>query len=146
MQVQLTQAKPNFEAMVTAATSAISSTAGSVASFASLDFGGGIERAANGLRDTTINAVASMQPIPTITGSQDSPYQALNWHDMILICRQMDTGEIPTSRLGRPCCKNLKIGNLSGYVKCAGASLSAGATDIEKNIINGFLNQGFYFE
>lgn len=146
VQIQLTQARPNFEAMVTAATAAISATAGTAASIASLDFGGGVERAANGLRDTTINAVASMQPIPTITGSQDSPYQALNWHDIILMCRQMDTGSIPTSRLGKPCCKNVQLGNLSGYIKCAGASINAGVTDIEKNIVNGFLNQGFYME
>ena len=48
--------------------------------------------------------------------------------------------------LGRPDMHNRQISSLSGYIKCANASIDIGLTDREKDTINGFLNSGFYYE
>ena len=48
--------------------------------------------------------------------------------------------------LGRPDMNNRQISSLSGYIKCANASIDIDLTDREKDTINGFLNSGFYYE
>lgn len=73
-------------------------------------------------------------------------HDLLNHHQIVFSTISYESKAIPTNRLGRPCCKNLQLGNLSGYIKCAGASISAGVTETEKNTINSFLNNGFYYE
>ena len=47
---------------------------------------------------------------------------------------------------GMPYFKGDTIGNLSGYVKCNGASISIAGTSAEKDIVDGYLNSGFYYE
>lgn len=54
--------------------------------------------------------------------------------------------EHPTARLGAPTRKNLTLSSLSGYVQCSGASVSIDGFDAERDIINGYLNSGFYYE
>ena len=50
------------------------------------------------------------------------------------------------SEFGRPCCKTLNIGNLSGYVLCAHGDFSGNATSSEIDSINGYLTSGFFYE
>ena len=49
---------------------------------------------------------------------------------------------------GYPCNRYLKIGDCSGYVQCAGASVqgATGATPANLSTINSFLNSGIYIE
>ena len=49
-------------------------------------------------------------------------------------------------RYGRPCMQVLQIGNLSGYVRTSGASVSTGLTQSETAKINGMLDEGIYYE
>lgn len=55
------------------------------------------------------------------------------------------SGEVP-STIGRPSCKNLVLSSLAGYTKCGGASVDLGAFDHEKELVNDYLNNGFYIE
>lgn len=66
--------------------------------------------------------------------------------DIIVSCVQKHTGEFLTNDYGRPCCKNLKIGDLSGFVRCANASIDISSTDSIRGEINAFLNTGFFVE
>jgi len=47
---------------------------------------------------------------------------------------------------GMPYFKPSTISNLSGYVKCNGASISIDGFDSDREAINGYLNSGFYYE
>lgn len=55
------------------------------------------------------------------------------------------SGQVPNT-IGRPCCKNLQLGSLTGYVKCGNASVDIGSFGDEKDMINDLLNGGFYIE
>lgn len=50
------------------------------------------------------------------------------------------------TEFGRPCCKTLTIGNLSGYILCAHGDFSGYATSSEIDSINGYLTSGFFYE
>ena len=48
---------------------------------------------------------------------------------------------------GYPCNQWLKVGNVTGYCECSGASVSAdGASEDSKSTINSYLNNGLYIE
>ena len=47
---------------------------------------------------------------------------------------------------GIPLFEHRTISSLSGYVQCAGASVQSALNDTDKEIINGYLNSGFYYE
>lgn len=49
---------------------------------------------------------------------------------------------------GYPCNRYLKIGSVSGYCQCAGASVqgATGASEASKSTINSYLNNGIYIE
>lgn len=55
-----------------------------------------------------------------------------------------DVGYI--SRKGRPVCLTHAISNHSGYVQCDGASVSIAGDAFERDEINSFLNNGFFYE
>lgn len=50
------------------------------------------------------------------------------------------------SILGRPLMAQRTINTLSGYIKCRNAKFSAPCLSGEKTMIEGFLNEGFYYE
>ena len=85
-------------------------------------------------------------PTPSINGSQGGIASMKAFPDVRISVLQKVSAEFPTSVAGRPCCKNLQIGSLSGYVKCAGANLVIPGTITEKNLVNNSLNSGFYYE
>ena len=63
-----------------------------------------------------------------------------------ITCTQKHTGEFLTDDYGRPCCKNLKLGDLEGFVKCSNASIEIAASVGIREEINKFLNTGFFME
>ena len=50
------------------------------------------------------------------------------------------------ARCGRPVGQTHAISNHSGYVQCEGASVSIAGDNSERDIINNYLNTGFYYE
>lgn len=47
---------------------------------------------------------------------------------------------------GKPLYNVRKIGDLTGYIRCQGASVSMGGLERDKDAVNEYLNSGFYFE
>jgi hypothetical protein len=52
----------------------------------------------------------------------------------------------PQAEQGMPYYKVNTISNLSGYVKCSRASVSISGYESERDLVNGNLNSGFYYE
>lgn len=50
------------------------------------------------------------------------------------------------ARCGRPVGQTHAISNHSGYVQCEGASVSIAGDNSERDVINNYLNTGFYYE
>lgn len=63
-----------------------------------------------------------------------------------ITCVQKHTGDFLTNDFGRPCCKNLQLGTLTGFVQCANASIDISAIRSVRDEINTFLNTGFFME
>lgn len=65
-----------------------------------------------------------------------------------IICTTKAVGskEFPTAEYGRPLCRNVTLGSLSGFVKCGNASVPLVALDHVRSEINNMLNSGIYIE
>lgn len=68
-----------------------------------------------------------------------------NLYKIALVRTTFGSAEKPNT-IGIPCCKNLTINTLSGYVKCGQASLDIAGHPADKETVNSYLNSGFYFE
>ena len=51
-----------------------------------------------------------------------------------------------TVNMGKPYCQMATPSSLSGYMKCANAHVSISGTDAEANMINAYMEAGFYYE
>ena len=54
--------------------------------------------------------------------------------------------EVFRAEQGMPYFNNATISSLSGYVQCRAASLSIPGDGDEQDVVNGYLNSGFYYE
>ena len=88
----------------------------------------------------------AMSPSPAVIGSQGGTGCTALANEIVITCQQKSSAEFPTAVYGRPCCKNLVLGNLTGFIKCGGASIELPANEAVKMQINNFLNEGFYLE
>ena len=79
--------------------------------------------------------------------SQDSNIR-LETHQIVPVHGQSSMAELEVFRAeqGMPYFDNATISSLSGYVQCRAASISIPGDGEEQNIINGYLNSGFYYE
>ena len=59
---------------------------------------------------------------------------------------QRSSGDSPINVYGKPCEKNMLIKNLTGFVKCQKASIELAGTNDDRETINNYLNNGFYYE
>ena len=97
---------------------------------------------------STFNTVSSViQPTPSIVGGVGSN-TSIALKDEIVVSKYVrGTCDAPVTVAGRPCHKNLLLGNLRGFIQCAGANINNIAGTIEdKRLINASLNGGFYYE
>lgn len=88
----------------------------------------------------------SFDTTPSVIGSQGNTAFVTTATDVVISVVQKASAEFPLAVAGRPCCKNLLLSNLTGYVKCGGASLDVPANEAVKLKLNAFLNEGFYIE
>lgn len=56
------------------------------------------------------------------------------------------SGAIPVEVAGRPCYRNLVLGNLTGFIKCGNPSIELAAESDVIDEVNNYLANGFYFE
>lgn len=95
-----------------------------------------------------VNAVQNItNPSEYINGSGGNKTAIIAYGGNILLyVYNYATGEAPNLELGSPTCKRLLIGDLGGYVKCAGASIYIDGLGGDKDMVNNYLNGGFYYE
>lgn len=86
-----------------------------------------------------------MQVTPSVIGTQGGS-AVVNANEIVISCMQKSSAEFPVNDYGRPCCKNLMLGNLTGYIQCGNASIEIASTDAIRNEINTYLNTGFFME
>lgn len=116
--------------------SGLAATAGAIANES-------VVGAAAGAVEATKSAIT---PTPSVNGSQSGVASLRDIPDVIISVLQKKSGEFPVNQVGRPCCKNLTIGNLSGYVQCGNPSLSMAIESEILDEINAQLAAGFYYE
>lgn len=94
-----------------------------------------------------INGIKSgMQVSPSVIGTQGGTGGVTTANEIVISCMQKSSAEFPLAEYGRPCCKNVRLGNLNGYVQCGNPSIDVSATDIIKQMINSALSSGVYIE
>lgn len=97
-----------------------------------------------------VGAMAAVQNVvnmpPSVNGSMGSFAGIIAEPKIKLTCVAKGSGDFPTNQVGRPCCKNLRIGDLSGYVKCGSPSIELAIESDILDSINSKLAAGFYYE
>lgn len=96
-----------------------------------------------------VNAVTTMlQPNPSINGSQGSMFELVMIDSIVFYSERYGSQSlnIPTQSYGRPLYEHRTISTLSGFCKCANASVDTDLPAQYKDEINGYLNSGFFIE
>jgi len=100
---------------------------------------GGISGAVNGIENI-------LSPTPSVMGNTGNRQQLVTKSAYSLSVRNFGSGDIPNDVYGRPLCKNMTIGSLTGFIKCSGASIEVAGDTVERDMIDNYLNTGFYYE
>lgn len=88
-----------------------------------------------------------LTPDTSMVGGSGNKTELILNHSDILLCRkQFGAKDYPTTVAGRPLMQNMTLSSLSGYVKCGNASVPLNAHEEDMNIVNNYLNSGFYIE
>lgn len=120
------------------------STAGSIASGNPAGAVGGI-----------LGIVKSLSIDNIVTGANSSPLSMIHnkninidVHVQTPLHGAISADELEAFRVdnGMPYFNRATIGNLSGYIQCRNASVSIPGDGSEQDVINGYLNSGFYYE
>lgn len=141
LQIPIGQMSTNGASLVSSVVGAISGIAGGIASGG---VAGIVSAITVGVGNTFDIVHTALTPTANISGGNGDRASAL----IAIRCTVInyETAEYATSFIGRPLYRNKKISDLSGFIKCAGASLDVGGVSSEKDIINSYLNGGFYYE
>lgn len=120
------------------------------------DYSGAISSLASGLTGglggfitsaigaTVQTAIASQAPKVTTNGANGS---FINFAlEPALIVEHYKLVDEDLADLGRPLMAKRQINTLAGYIKCAEGHFSGSCYDSERDIINGFLTSGFFYE
>ena len=92
------------------------------------------------------NALASLSQVST-QGGATSIARIQGNRQFVLQRISKGIVERSTARFGQPLCKTVNLGTLSGYCKCKDANYNDnGLTRTELNMINDYMNGGFYIE
>lgn len=87
-----------------------------------------------------------MQVSPSVIGSQGGTGAVSVANEIVITCMQKSSAEFPLADYGRPCCKNLRLGNLKGFIKCGNPSIELSVMDTIKEMINSKLKEGVFIE
>lgn len=67
-------------------------------------------------------------------------------HDFVFTQIPLASADIPNTECGRPLCKIDQIGQHSGFIKMGQANVPIAGLGGEKELLNNYLNNGFYYE
>lgn len=106
--------------------------------------GSGFGRNIGGIFSNIGDGLEALSPtISTVGGSGNT---SMFEHTPSVLCEFRELVTLDPYHQGFPCCKNLRIDTLSGYVKCANAHIDVGCLGDERRMIEDYLNGGFYYE
>ena len=113
-----------------------------------LEFGSGTSALA--FAASTITAIhgagEAMKPQSSLASPMGGCASVRANPNIVIGCVQKHTAEFPTDDYGRPCGKNLTLGDLTGFVKCSNASIDIAAAYGIREEINNYLNTGVFIE
>lgn len=114
-------------------------------------FFGGIGEIARGNIGSGVSSIIEgaqtiLQPTQSVNGTAGNMSSLIYNQRVIFYRMEYGTKEYPTTVYGRPCCRNLTLSTIPGYILCANASISIPGYSSEKDAVNGYLNGGFYYE
>lgn len=116
-----------------------------ISSAAQVGIGVATKNAASGVSGA-LGVIGSYNPPSSVLGNFGGRESVAYQSQAILSMRTYRSGELLTDVYGRPCHKNLRLGLLSGFIQCQGASIALPAPDSEIDKVNTYLNTGFYYE
>lgn len=87
-----------------------------------------------------------LSPTPSVLGGAGNKQSLKIKSSYSVSIRNYGSGELTTGVYGRPCCKNLTLSSIPGYIKCANASVPIPSLGKDRDIVNSYLNGGFYYE
>ena len=100
---------------------------------------GGVASGVNAIKNAITPVVKTLGATGAIQGLRNRPW--------FTISRSVyGSAQYPTDVAGRPLMQNVRLGTLSGFVKCGGASVSIDGLASERDTLNALLNSGFYME
>lgn len=108
--------------------------------------GGASAAVASGISSAVGVANNLLSPQTSISGGNGNKAVLQEIKDIIVSLTNYDCCSYPTTVAGRPLYQNVQISSLSGYVKCGAASVDIVGIGLEKDVINSYLNSGFYYE
>lgn len=105
---------------------------------------GGVIGAVGGAAKT----IASAGPLfRTQTVGTDGSFARMDMNSNILLKETIyNISGHDTQRLGAPCMQPVLLSNLSGYVQCINASVDINGFSHDREVVESFLNSGFYIE
>lgn len=115
---------------------AASSAGGAVANLIGLDIAG--------LFENIITGVKAAMPKVSTSGANGSFIEIIE--EPFLVCEYASLAAENNSEFGRPLCDTRTINTLSGYIKCGEADHAFAGTAYERQTINEFMRNGFFYE
>lgn len=108
---------------------------------------GGVYGALAGAAVGAISAIDNIiSPDVMMTGGAGNKGNLISNQTYQLIVEEYGTKEFPIYNAGRPCYEYKQLSSIPGFIKCGAASLDSIAHGNEKDMINNYLNSGFYYE
>ena len=100
----------------------------------------------NAWYQTFDNAARTKVPNVSAGGTNGSFLTFFDSEIFYLLSKYYEITDENLTELGRPCCKLKTINTLSGFVVCSDADVEISGTQDEAQKINGYMNNGFFYE
>ena len=129
-----------------ALTSGLSGIASVAANAAAENYAGAVVGAVNSVVSVADNILSPQTSILTGGSGNKARLFSAAGEGIKISMRSYDSCDFPTGVLGRPLYRNVQISTIPGFIKCGAASISIAGAGPEKDLINSYLNGGFYYE
>lgn len=130
--------------------SAFNTASGFVSDIMKLDIGSAFNRAFNAIpeQENKIDSATQANQVSVSgSGTMGSYMSYVNEFCTPKVhCYFQDFTEEFNADKGRPLCKQKVINTLSGFIKCDSSAIESGLTQDENNMIEAYMNGGFFYE
>lgn len=137
--MQISQISTDYQSI---ASNPIGAAIGAIGGIVTGAMSEGLTNYSNGILSSAQAGLASVQS----TGSNGGIAAASLGGTWILIAKYFETVPEDVEHWGRPCCRNLQLSTIPGYIQVANGDFEIGCTQNEKEEIQRLLEGGFYYE